>query len=176
QVAGHRLAVLLGVRPGELDVELAYREMSPHLTTLAVGAPADLLRRRPDVRAAERRLAAATARIGVEKADLFPRVSLSGFLGFVTGDSSELGESSSRAWSATPVISWSAFDLSGVRADVRGAEARTDVALAEYEQTVLGVLEETENAFVHYTQQRQRLAAVIEQAEASRRAAELARI
>src|SRR5690606_19087143 len=176
QVAAHRLAVLVGVRPGELDVELAYREMSPHLTTLAIGAPEDLLRRRPDVRAAERRLAAATARIGVEKAELFPRVSLSGFLGFVTGDSSELGESSSRAWSATPVMSWSAFDLSGVRAQVRGAEARAEVALAEYEQTVLQALEETENAFVGYAQQRQRLAAVIEQAAASRRAAELARI
>jgi len=176
QVAAHRLAVLVGLRPGELDVELAYREMPPRVTTLAIGAPEDLLRRRPDVRAAERRLAAATARIGVEKADLFPRVSLSGFLGFVTGDSSELGESSSRAWSATPVLSWSAFDLSAARAQVRGAEARTEAALAEYEQVVLRALEETENAFVSYAQQRQRLAAVIEQAEASRRAAELARI
>jgi len=176
QVAAHRIAVLLGLRPGDLDVELAYREMPPHLTTLAIGAPEDLLRRRPDVRAAERRLAAATARIGVEKADLFPRVSLSGFLGFITGDSSELGESSSRAWSATPVISWAAFDLSAARAQVRGAEARAVAALAEYEQTVLRALEETENAFVNYAQQRQRLAAVLEQAEASRRAAELARI
>jgi len=176
QSAAHRLAVLVGVRPGELDVELAYREMPPHMTTLAIGAPEDLLRRRPDVRAAERRLAAATARIGVEKADLFPRVSLSGFLGFITGDSSELGESSSRAWSAAPMISWSAFDFSGVRANVRGAEARTEAALAEYEQTVLRALEETENAFVNYAQQRQRLASVIEQADASRRAAELARI
>jgi len=176
RVAAHRLAVLLGLRPGDLDVELAYREMPPHLTTLAIGEAADLLRRRPDVRAAERRLAAATARIGVERADLFPRVSLSGFLGFISGDSSELGESSSRAWSATPVISWSAFDLSAARAQVRGAEARTAAALAEYEQTVLRALEETENAFVSYAQQRERLAAVIEQAEASRRAAELARI
>lgn len=74
------------------------------------------------------------------------------------------------------MISWSAFDFSGVRANVRGAEARTEAALAEYEQTVLRALEETENAFVNYAQQRQRLASVIEQADASRRAAELARI
>jgi outer membrane protein, multidrug efflux system len=175
-VAAHRLAVLLGARPGELDVDLGFRELPPHLTTLVIGAPEELLRRRPDVRAAERRLAAATARIGIETADLFPRVSLSGFLGFIAGDSSELGESSSRAWSATPVISWSAFDLSGVRAQVRSAEARTDIALAQYQQTVLRALEETENALVSYAQQRHRLAAVSEQADASRRAAELARI
>ncbi len=176
RIAAHRLAVLLGLRPGDLDLELPYRELPPHLATLAIGAPEDLLRRRPDVQAAERRLAAATARVGVERAELFPRVSLSGFLGFITGDSSQLGESSSRAWSIAPVISWSAFDLAGVRAEVRGAEARTEIALAEYEQTVLTALEETGNAFVNYAQHRQRLAAVIERTEASRRAAELARI
>src|SRR5690606_39356520 len=71
---------------------------------------------------------------------------------------------------------WSAFDLPAARAQVQGAEARAEAALAEYEQVVLRALEETENAFVSYAQQRQRLAAVIEQAEASRRAAELARI
>ena len=176
QVAAHRLAVLVGVRPGALDVELAYREIPPHLTTLAIGPPDELLRRRPDVRAAERRLAAETARIGVAKADLFPRVSFDGFLGFIAGDSGELGESSSRAWSSSPVIRWAAFDLSGVRADVRRAEASADIALAEYERAVLRALEETENAFVSYAQQRRRLEAVIEQADASRRAVELARI
>src|SRR5690606_28539159 len=101
QTAAHRLAVLLGMRPGDLDFELAYEELVPHLTTLAIGAPEALLRRRPDVRAAERRLAAATARIGIEKASFFPRVSLSGFLGFIAGDASDLGESASRAFSAT---------------------------------------------------------------------------
>ncbi|MFS8609394.1 MAG: efflux transporter outer membrane subunit [Gammaproteobacteria bacterium] len=175
-IAAHRLAVLVGARPGEIDVELAYREMPPHLTTLAIGSPEELLRRRPDIRAAERRLAAATARIGVAKADLFPRVSFDGFLGFIAGDSGELGESSSKAWSMTPVVRWAAFDLSGVRAEVRRAETSAELALAEYEATVLRALEETENAFVSYAQQRRRLEAILEQAEASRRAAELARI
>ncbi len=174
-IAAHRLAVLLGENPGALDGELAPRELAPHLTTLAVDSPEALLRRRPDIRAAERSLAAATARIGVAKADLFPRLSLSGFIGFIAGDADQLGESASRAWSLTPVLSWAGFDH-GVRARIVAAEARTEGALAAYELTVLRALEETENAFVTYGQERLRLVAVVEQAAASRRAAELARI
>jgi multidrug efflux system outer membrane protein len=174
-VAAHRLAVLLGQRPGALDDEVAPREIAPHLTTLAVGSPADLLRRRPDVRAAERELAAATARIGVAKADLFPRLSIGGFIGFIAGDASGLGESANRAWSVSPVLSWAGFD-SGVRARVVAAEARADGAFAAYESTVLRAIEETENAFVAYGRGRERLTSVVEQATASRRAAELARV
>ncbi|HEU4620349.1 MAG TPA: efflux transporter outer membrane subunit [Gammaproteobacteria bacterium] len=176
RAAAHRLAVLLGERPGELDAELEYVEMPPHLTTLAVGAPEDLLRRRPDVRAAERELAAATARVGVAKADLFPRVTLTGFLGFIAGDASELGEAASRAWTTSPVLRWTGFDLGAQRAELRVSEARVDEALAVYERTVLGALEETQNAFVGYAQQRARLASLVEQADASHRAADLARV
>jgi multidrug efflux system outer membrane protein len=174
-IAAHRLAVLLGESPGALAGELAPAELAPHLTTLAVDSPAALLRRRPDIRAAERDLAAATARIGVAKADLFPRLSLSGFIGFIAGDADQLGESPTRAWSLTPVLSWAGFDI-GVRARIVAAEARTEGALAAYELTVLRALEETENAFVTYGQERLRLVAVVEQASASRRAADLARI
>ena len=174
-VAAHRLAVLLGLPPGALDHELEPREIEPHLTTLSIDSPESLLRRRPDIRAAERALAAATARIGVAKADLFPRLTLSGFIGFIAGDADELGESTSRAWSITPVLSWAGFD-SGVRARLLAAEARADGALAAYERTVLRALEETDNALVAYAQSRRRLEAAIEQAAASRRAAELARI
>jgi multidrug efflux system outer membrane protein len=174
-IAAHRLAVLLGQRPGALDEVLEPRELAPHLTTLAVDSPEQLLRRRPDIRAAERELAASTARIGVAKAELFPRLSLSGFIGFIAGDADELGESISRAWSVTPVLSWAGFDV-GVRARVVAAEARTEGVLAAYELAVLRALEETENAFVTYAQERSRLVAVVEQATASRRAADLARI
>jgi multidrug efflux system outer membrane protein len=174
-VAANRLAVLLGERPGALADVLTYREVAPHLTTLAVDSPAALLQRRPDIRAAERELAAATARIGVAKADLFPRLSLSGFIGFVAGDADSLGESESRAWNVTPVLSWAGFDR-GTWARVAVAEARASAALASYELTVLRALEETENAFVIYGTERQRLASVVEQAMASRTAAELARI
>jgi multidrug efflux system outer membrane protein len=174
-VAANRLAVLLGERPGALADELAFREVPPHLTTLAVDSPAALLRRRPDIRAAERELAAATARIGVARADLFPRLTLSGFIGFIAGDADELGESTSRAWSLSPVLSWAGFER-GTHAQVRIAEARAEAALAMYELTVLRALEETENAFALYGTERQRLQSVLEQATASRRAAELARI
>jgi multidrug efflux system outer membrane protein len=173
--SANRLAVLLGLRPGALADELAPREIAPHVTTLSVGAPEDLLKRRPDIRAAERELAAATARVGVAKADLFPRLTLTGFIGFIAGDASDLGESQSRAWSLTPALTWAGFG-SGGRARVAAAEARTDAALATYEGTVLGALEETENAFAAYAAQRQRLAALIQQASASREAAELARV
>lgn len=174
ETATHRLAVLVGERPGALDGELVPREIAPQLTTLAIGAPEHLLRRRPDVRAAERRLAAETARVGIAHADLFPRLSLSGFIGFIAGDADELGESTSRAWSVTPVLSWAG--VNGARAGVRAAEARADGAYAAYERSVLRALEETENAFVSYGENRHRLVATVEQARASRRAAELARV
>ena len=90
------------------------------MTTIAVDSPAALLQRRPDIRAAERELAAATARIGVAKADLFPRLTLSGFIGFVAGDADSLGEATSRAWRVTPVLSWAGFD--------RGTWARVAVS------------------------------------------------
>ena len=141
----------------------------------AVDSPAALLKRRPDIRAAERELAAATARIGVAKADLFPRLTLSGFIGFVAGDADSLGESESRAWSVAPVLSWAGFER-GTWARVAVAEARADAALAGYELTVLRALEETENALVTYGTHRARLQSVVEQATASRTAAELARV
>jgi multidrug efflux system outer membrane protein len=173
--AANRLAVLLGGRPGTLADELVPRAIAPHLTTIAIDSPEALLRRRPDIRAAERDLAAATAGIGMAKADRFPRLSLSGFIGFIAGDASALGESQSRAWTVTPALSWAGFG-SGTRARVTVAEARTDAALAAYELTVLRALEETENAFVLYGQQRARLSAVVQQTAASRQAAELARV
>lgn len=177
--AEHRLAVLLGIRPGTLEVPESEggNPVSDSLSEpLAVGSPEALMRRRPDIRVAERQLAAATARIGVATADLFPQLSVSGFVGFVTGEASQLGESASEAWSVTPTLSWAAFDLGSVRARLRAAEAQADGALAFYEQTVLRALEETENAFVGYAQNQARLAALVEQAAASGRAAELARI
>ena len=173
--AQHRLAVLLGQQPGTLDDELAPRELPPHLTTLAVGSPEELLRRRPDIRAAERELAAATARIGVAKADLFPRLTLTGLIGFIAGDASELGEAASRAWAVSPVLSWGGLEP-GVRSQIAAAEARAQGALAAYDRTVLRALEETESAFVGYAQNRVRLAAVVDEAAQSRRAADLARV
>ncbi|WP_313304861.1 TolC family protein, partial [Stutzerimonas balearica] len=174
--ARNRIATLLGQRADGLSVDLSPRELPAIAKALPIGDPGELLRRRPDIRAAERQLAAATANVGVATADLFPRVSLSGFLGFIAGRGSPLGSSAAEAWSVAPGISWAAFDLGSVRARLRGAEAEAEGALAAYEQQVLLALEESQNAFSDYGHAQQRLLAQLRQSEASRAAAEQARI
>ncbi|TRX73527.1 efflux transporter outer membrane subunit [Pseudomonas mangiferae] len=174
--ARNRIATLLGQRPEALTVDLSPRPLPAIAKALPVGDPGELLRRRPDVRAAERRLAAATADVGVATADLFPRVNLGGFLGFTAGRGSQLGASAARAWGVTPTLTWAAFDLGSVRARLRGAEADAQGALADYEQQVLLALEESGNAFSDYGQHQQRLLALVRQSEASRAAADQARL
>lgn len=172
----HRLAVLAGTRPGALGVDLAPRQYPPLARALAIGEPGTLLRQRPDVRAAERRLASATAIEGVAAADLYPRITMSGFLGFVAGRGSLFASSDSRAWAVTPALSWAAFDLGSARARLRGAEAGTREALAGFELTVLNALEETENAFVAFREDQERLVKLVDQARESTRAAAIARV
>ena len=150
----HRLAVLMGVRPGDLAEDLAPRAYAPLATTLPLGETGELLRRRPDVRAAERRLAAATAREGIAAADLYPRVSISGVLGLLAGRGNLFGRAASRQWAVTPALSWVGSDLGSARARLRGSEAATREVLARYEQTVLRAIEETENALVGYRRRR----------------------
>jgi multidrug efflux system outer membrane protein len=176
--AGYRLAVLLGQRPGALDQELQSAVVATYAKALPIGDTAELLRRRPDVRAAERQLAAATARVGVATADLFPRVDVTGFVGFLSGDVGRLfgttSDNNARAWSVTPTVSWAAFDIGSVKARLRASEAQSDAAAANYEKVVLTALEDTENSFVAYSAGQAQLKSLSEQAQASRRAAELA--
>jgi outer membrane protein, multidrug efflux system len=176
--AAYRLAVLLGQRPGALDQELQPAAVATYAKALPIGDTTELLRRRPDVRAAERQLAAATARVGVATADLFPRVNVSGFVGFLSGDVGRLfsttSDNNARAWSIAPTVSWAAFDMGSVRARLRASEAQSDAAAANYEKVVLTALEDTENSFVAYSSQQTQLKSLTEQAQASRRAAELA--
>jgi multidrug efflux system outer membrane protein len=172
----HRLAVLTGVRPGELAIDLSPKPYPALVKALPLGDPSQLLRRRPDIRAAERRVAAAAAREGVAAADLFPRVTLSGFLGLVAGRGSMFGTSDSRAWAVTPALNWAAFDLGSARARLRGVEAASRETLAVYELTVLRALEEAENALVAYSEQQRRLVSLADQARESGRAASIARV
>jgi multidrug efflux system outer membrane protein len=176
--AAYRLAVLLGQRPGALDEELKAAPVATYAKALPVGDLAALLRQRPDVRTAERQLAAATARVGVAKADLFPRLNVTGFVGFLSGDLGRLFDTSSgtdaRAWSVAPTVSWAAFDLGSVRARLRASRAQSDAAAASYEKAVLTALEDTENSFLAYSTRQSQLKSLVEQAAASRRAAELA--
>ncbi|MCC7177443.1 MAG: efflux transporter outer membrane subunit [Acidobacteria bacterium] len=172
----HALAVLAGQRPGELAIDLSRRAYPPLAKALPIGEVSDLLRRRPDVRRAERALAAATARESVAAADLFPRISLSGFLGLLAGRGSMFGSADSRAWAVAPALSWAGFDLGSARARLRGAEAGTVEALAAYEQAVLRAIEETENALVAYRTRQERLVRLMDQVRESTRAASIARV
>jgi len=172
----NRIATLLGERPDAMTVSLAPAKLPAISKALPIGDPTKLLENRPDVRSAERQLAAQTARIGVQTADLFPRVSLSGFLGFTASRGSQIGSSAAQAWGLGPSITWAAFDLGSVRARIRGANADAEGALANYEQQVLLALEETDNAFSDYDKRQQRLVSLVRQSEASRSAANLASI
>ncbi|HTT03115.1 MAG TPA: efflux transporter outer membrane subunit [Steroidobacteraceae bacterium] len=171
----HRLSVLTGREPTALRARLSPpHEMPPLPQITAVSDPAGLLRRRPDIRVAERTLAADTARIGVAVADLFPKVTFNGNFGYAASAPSLLGSSGTRTFLIGPSISWAAFDLGRVRARIAGARAQTDGALAAYEQTVLRALEETENALTEHARARDRLAQMADAARASRTAAQIA--
>lgn len=173
----HRLSVLTGREPSALTERLAPTRELPDLpASIAIGDPATLLRHRPDVRAAERELAAATADVGVSIADLFPHVTFIGDLGFASSSRSGLGKDASETSLIAPGISWAALDLGRVRARIGASRARADAALARYEQTVLRALEETENSLAEHAASRERWAQIVDATEASRRAAVLARI
>jgi multidrug efflux system outer membrane protein len=178
--SAYRLAVLLGERPGMLDEELKAQPAQTYAKALPIGDTTQLLRRRPDVRIAERQLASATARVGIATADLFPRVNVTGFVGFLSGDIGRLFNTTlpndARAWSVAPTVTWAAFDLGSVRARLRASEAQSDVAAANYEKVVLMALEDTENSFRTYSKRQAQLKSLSAQAQASRRAAELADI
>jgi multidrug efflux system outer membrane protein len=171
-----RLAVLLGERPGDLDIDLSPANFKPIDVSLAIGQAGDVLARRPDVRVAERQYAAANARIGVAKADWFPHITLGGFLGFLAGRSNDFGSPGTRAWTLAPSISWSGLNVQRVNSNVKASEARTEAALANYQRTVLQAVEDVDNSLTAYNLQRERVQKLLEQAQQSRRAAELAKI
>jgi outer membrane protein, multidrug efflux system len=171
----YRLSVLTGQQPTALDAQLAPQAPMPKLPELnAVGTPEQLLRRRPDVRVAERRLAAATARIGVAVGDLFPKVTLVGEIGYSSPTFGDFATSPARFFSVGPSISWAAFDLGRVRARIGSARDLTDAALGGYQSAVLGALEDTEGALINYGHAQTRREALRVAAAASDKAADLA--
>lgn len=148
-VATHRIAVLTGKPPEALVAELEAPADIPALPeSVAVDAPAELLRRRPDVAAAEARLHAATARIGVATGDLFPRFTLGGLIGTQALDSGALFERDSETRLLSLGIDGSFLNVGRVRARIAASKAANAADMARYEQTVLNALEETENALV----------------------------
>jgi len=173
--SAHRLAVLTGRQPGELVSELTAPEPLPILPAMInIGNPGELLRRRADIRGAERNLAAATAQIGVAVADLFPRVTFNGNIGVEAATFAGLGRVGSDTWSFGPHITWAILDLGHVRARIKASDARAEGLLASYERTVLIALEEAENALVDFGREQARLNYLRESVRASELAAKLA--
>lgn len=174
--ATHRIAVLCGMAPSELRPKLENPKPVPQTPSrISLSKPADVLRHRPDIRVAERNLAAATERVGIATADLFPRVTFNGSVGLEGQTLSGLGRAGNGAYSFGPRLIWAAFDLGRVRQQVVAAGARAEGALAQYEQTVLQALEEAENALTAYERERQRLVYLREAAKSAEEAAKLAR-
>jgi outer membrane protein TolC len=167
-----RLAMLTGRAPAELPQTAGARDLSLRLDQpIPVGDGAQLLARRPDIRAAERRLAAATARIGVATAELYPTISLGASVGSAAGNLGNLF-SNPIGFLLGPLISWSFSDHARARARVAGAESGADEALAEFDGAVLRSLQETETALSAYANslhRRQALAAARDEAEVAAR-------
>jgi multidrug efflux system outer membrane protein len=176
--ARYRIAVLTGQAPAGLDAQLAAEKPLPGLKAVMlgnIGSPETLLRRRPDVLAAEAQITAAAARIGVAKSALFPRITLGGTLGLNAGRVSELGDSSSFVYSLGANLVWSLLDFGRVRAQIAASEARGDAALAAYEKAVLTALEETEGALAGYTRTQRQTENLFAAAQSANKAAEIAR-
>ncbi|MDR3377161.1 MAG: efflux transporter outer membrane subunit [Verrucomicrobiae bacterium] len=171
----HRLGVLLGQTPESLETELAAVAPIPAAPPVVpVGLPSELLLRRPDVALAERQLAAASANIGVAKADLFPKFYLTGVAGFQGISSDEWFTSGSKFWSVGPSVQWRIFDAGRIRANVKIQTARQEQVLASYENTALSAFEDVENAMTAYAKEqirRQSLADAVKSSQESLRLA-----
>jgi NodT family efflux transporter outer membrane factor (OMF) lipoprotein len=176
QQAIHRLSVLMNLEPTALQQKLITNQPIPlGPPAIPTGVPAELLRRRPDLRAAERRLAAATAQIGVQTAELYPKFTLSGTIGLSSTQLSNFVDGRSLFYSVGPGVSWRAFDGGRIKADIQSAEAQRDQAGIIYQQTILTALEEVENALVAYDREQVRRDMLQKSVDANRRATDYAR-
>ncbi|HEX4584323.1 MAG TPA: efflux transporter outer membrane subunit [Burkholderiaceae bacterium] len=176
ELSRYRLAVLTGRPPTELASLSGEIHPLPGLKPVdGIGTPADLLRRRPDIRVAERQLAAATADIGASKADLFPSVSITGLLGLNALTPGGLNSGQAYYYNLGASMAWTVLDFGRIRARIRQNEARADAALAQYEKTVLTALEETEGALISFDRNQRRAESLFKAARASEQADELAR-
>jgi NodT family efflux transporter outer membrane factor (OMF) lipoprotein len=173
--AAHRISVLVGQQPGALWDELAPTAPIPSLPPeVLVGLPSELLRRRPDIRRAERQLASATAQVGAAMADLFPKFSLTGAFGLQSVSASDWFTGGSRFWSIGPTISWPIFDAGRIRANIEVRNAQQEQALIQYQKSILTALEDVENSLVSYSREQERNQSLVAAVAANRRAVQMA--
>lgn len=171
----HRLSVLIGEEPGVLLGELTPAAPLPAVPpAVPVGLPADLLKRRPDIREAEARVAAETARVGAARADLFPKILLTGAAGRQATEPSGLTLGAANFFSLGPAITLPIFTGGRIRANIEAQKQRLDQALTQYQSTVLRSFEETENSLAAYGHERERQERLVAAVEASRQATILA--
>ncbi len=172
----NRIAVLMGRQPGALDERLEPRVgIADTDGEIVAGVPADILRRRPDVRRAERLLASQTALIGVAKADLYPSFSISGFIEGLTGSIGNLFTGESTGWGIVPGFRWDVFSGGKIQNNIKVQEARTQQLLVGYQQTVLLALEEVESSLIFYQREIVRRDRLRDAVDASQRAVDLVR-
>lgn len=173
QVALLELAALVGGQPGDVPVEVKdCTDIPAPMATLPIGDGNALLRRRPDLREAERRLAADTARIGVATADLYPRIHLGANSSFLRNDDAKGSDSFS--FSLGPLLSWSFPNVAVARSRIKQAEAQSDAALAAFDGKVIGALKDVEQALARYDAGQQRHAALTEARDRAQTAYDLA--
>lgn len=169
--AEHRLGLLIGRGPEALTSELAAPGPIPLAPPEVPGAlPSELLSRRPDLRRAERDLAAATARAGVARADLFPRFAITGNFGRRSAQAGDLGSSSSQFWSFVPGVRWPFLSGGRIRANIRVQDARQEQALREYERSILTAAQEVADALLAQARERERQGSLRAAVRATRRA------
>jgi NodT family efflux transporter outer membrane factor (OMF) lipoprotein len=173
--AAYNLDVLLAQEPGVLADELGPERPIPSLPPdVLIGLPSELLRRRPDIRRAERELAAATAQVGVAVADLFPRFSLTGDVGLQSVSAADWFSGGSRFWAFGPTIRWPLFDAGRIRANIEIRNAQQEQAVYRYENTVLTALSEVEAALVNHSREQERYRFLADAVAANRRALAMA--
>jgi NodT family efflux transporter outer membrane factor (OMF) lipoprotein len=173
----NRLAVLLGVPAGSLQSEFAATAAIPHPAgRITLGLPVDVVRQRPDIRAAERRLAAQTAQIGVATADLYPDFTLSGFIGLQTRSLNDLFSSNSEMWGVSLPVSWSIYSGGRVENNIKLQQELARQRLLDYRQTVLKALAEVESSLLAYNLEHEKLAALRRAAQATLEGVRLAMV
>jgi len=171
----YSLGILLGREPTALTQELSSPPPTPVTPpTVPMGVPSDLIRRRPDIRRAEAQIHAATARIGVATADLFPKFSITGSLGFQAGTLGSLFDWVSRFWSFGPSVGWRVFDNKGILSNIELQKAFREEAFITYQKTVLNALQEVENALIASAKEQERRKALVDAVAGNQKAVRLA--